>query len=191
MDKGIKVSSPGHDINGDNNSKPFNGTPKMEPYLIASVAIAFVYGAEMALRRYVVAAEATKQDTNHIFECIYETSNLVENLDILDHYMSMCGQTLNAPFNIRVIRNHIRHDHRENLTAPDNAPRTRRADALGVDNRLLVSMGFEPQMIKIGSTLLSISDARAFIEEASKYFHGVTQVAIDKGLIKGARISPT
>lgn len=187
-DIGIKISALGYDVNGQEVESSSN-TPYVDPAMISTIAAAFIHGARAALRRYVEAAQATKQDINNIYTCIYESSNLLENLDIVDRYMEMCGQPRSLPVNIRDMRNHIRHDLRDNLSHPENRIRTNRAKNLGIDEAFMVSMAFDTDEIKIGATSLMVEDVTVFIDEAERFFSNTTRAAVDAGRIKGMDFS--
>ena len=187
-DIGIKISAPGYDVNGQGVESSSN-TPYVDPAMVSIIAAAFIRGARAALRRYVEAAQATKQDINNIYTCIYESSNLLENLDIVDRYMEMCGQPHSLPVNIRDMRNHIRHDLRDNLSDPENRIRTNRAKNLGIDEAFMVSMAFDTDEIKIGATSLMVEDVTVFIDEAERFFSNTTRAAVDAGRIKGMDFS--
>lgn len=188
MDYGVKVSAPGYNIEGQE-VKPGSDAPSVDPTMVSTIAIAFIYGAKASLQRYQEAARATKKDVNHIYECIYESSNLLENLDIVDRYMEMCGQPHGLPVNIRDMRNHIRHDLRDNLSQPENRIRANRAKNLGLHESFLISMAFDTDKIKIGATTLTLVDAMRFIHDAENFFSNIIRTAVDAGRIKGVGFS--
>jgi hypothetical protein len=191
MNIGVKISSEGYDIQGKESKKNVDSPPSsnVTSHMISGIAVAFLYGADVSLKRYVEAASKAESDANYVYECLHEVSSLMEHLDSVDRYMIMCGVTDHLHSTILDIRNHIRHDLRDNLSHESNKGRTQRAKKLGINQKLLVHIGFSADAIKVGTTILKVSDIAAFIKTAEQTFMPIIQDGIEAGRIQGASIA--
>lgn len=186
MSHGMKVSANGYDINGKQISHEVKEEASITPHMLSAVAMAFLQGAEVSLYRYIDAAIVMKADINHIFTCLYELSSLMEHLDSVDRYMIMCGTTDPLHKRILNIRNHIRHDLRDNLSQESNEGRKRRAKALGINESLLVDISFTEDKIRVGTTFIETNEISDFIRRANDLFKVTIRDGIKKGFIEGA-----
>jgi len=188
MDVGIKVSSNGNNVSSEALGERNKTSSHVTAHMLSGIAMAFLYGSEVSLKRYTDAANNAKRDANYVYECLYELSSLMEHLDSVDRYMIMCG--VKDPLHTKIlgIRNHIRHDLRDNLSDESNKGRTQRAKKLGIDQKLLVHIAFSPKEIKVGTTILKTDEIETFIKAANQIFTTIIKEGIEKGRIKGASL---
>ena len=186
----VKISKEGHDVvDGKRSGDGARQRDEMFlAYMVSGIAIPFLYGAARSLQRYISAAEQLTKDPNNTFTCLYESSSLLEHLDAVDRYIIMCGNEHSLHDKILNMRNHIRHDLRDNLSHESNDGRTKRAKKLGISEKLLVDISFDENFIKIGKTILSTVEIIEFIEYAKTLFSKYIEEATAKGLVKGIRI---
>lgn len=184
---GIKISKQGYDVkNMQKTPTKANKKAGMTlPYMLSSLAMPYLQGAEVTLKRYTNASQLVKKDVNYIFSCLHESSSLLEHLDTVDRYVIMCGQTHKLHEKILNIRNHIRHDLRDNLSQSSNKGRKQRARKLGIDERLLVHISFKEESIDVGKTSLKVSEIVEFMKYADELFKQHIKEAQAKGQIKG------
>lgn len=185
----IKVSAKGYDIEGKETSPEQKQKASVTAHMLSGIAVAFLQGAETSLHRYIDAATTMETNINYIFVCLHELSSLMEHLDSVDRYMIMCGTTDPLHERVRDIRNHIRHDLRDNLSQENNDGRKKRAKKLGINESLLVDIRFARDQIKIGTTVIGTDEISGFIQRADNLFKATIKDGIEKGFIEGAEFS--
>lgn len=158
-------------------------------YMISGIAIPYLEGAAITLKRYLEAAAQLTKDANKTFTCLHEASSLLEHLDTVDRYIIMCDEKHALHKKILDMRNHIRHDLRDNLNHESNDGRTQRAKKLGIREGLLVDISFTESSIKIGNTELSAAEILEFIQYAEALFIKHIKDAQSKGRITGVEIA--
>lgn len=121
--------------------------------------------------------------------CLHEALALLEDLDTLSWYTQKCGETHKLNKTIRNMRNHARHDIRENIDHESHDGRQKRAKRLGVHQNLMVHIGFDDNAIKMGSTVLTLDEATQYIEWATNILTKVMASAIKAGRITGAEMT--
>jgi hypothetical protein len=117
--------------------------------------------------------------------CLHEALTLLEDLDTLSRYTQKCGETHDLN---KTMRNHARHDIRENIDHESNDGRRERVKQLGVHQNLMVHIGFDENAIKMGATVLTLDEATQYIEWATSVLTNVMAGAIKAGRIKGAEV---
>lgn len=191
MAHGVRISKDGYDVVKGKSSGKISGRQdeRFLSYMISGIAIPYLKGAAKSLQRFMSAAEQLVNDPNNTFTCLYESSSLLEHLDAVDRYIIMCGEQHPLHEKILNMRNHIRHDLRDNLSHESNEGRVKRAKKLGIPENLLVDISFYPESINIGTTVLTTIEIINFIEYARDLFAKHIEEAQAKGLIQGLKIS--
>lgn len=191
MNNGLKVSKPGHSVS-DPDRPPTktdhsNNTVKE---MVSALSLAFILGAEAQVGRYREAYDKTHTNAQAgTLFCLHEALTLLEDLDTLSWYAQKCGETHQLNKTIRDMRNHARHDLRENIDHISNDGRTKRTKKLGVHQNLLVSIGFSEEAIKMGSTVLTLEEVSEYIKWATNILSGVMAEGIKAGRISGATVA--
>lgn len=185
MSHGVKISETGKDIvkgKSKENVKPDYSGETLN-YMVSGIAIPYLRGASISLQRFNEASQKEK-NIEFVYECLHEASSLLEDLDTVDRYIIMCGQKHDLHDKILNMRNHIRHDMRDNLTHESNDGRRRRAKKLGIDEHLMVSISFDVDTIFIGKTSLTSAEIVEFLTFADKVFSTLFEDGRVKGRIK-------
>jgi hypothetical protein len=183
MSHGVKISQAGHDLDtGKENRKPDKSDETLK-YMVSSIAVPYLLGTGVSLQRF---SEASKKEKNisYVYECLHEASSLLEDLDTVDRYVIMCGQKHELHEKILNMRNHVRHDLRDNLTHESNEGRIKRAKKLGIIEHLLVSISFDVDSITIGQTELTTTEILEFLNFSEKVFGDLIGEARTKGWIQ-------
>lgn len=187
MNYGIKISKPGYDVidlEKDRGEISANNESTM-PHLITAIALPYLQGAKIQIERYLDAAyRLEKSPTSATILCLHEISGLFEDLDTIDRYIKMCGETHSLHNNIRDIRNHIRHDIRDNINNEDHDGRIGRAKKLKIPKQLITSIGFSPTAICVGSIIIEIKSIEDYVSWAEILFNKIIEEATQKGYIK-------
>ena len=86
MAHGILISKDGYDVakGRQSNSSKNQENERFLPYMISGIAIPYLQGASISLKRYLSAAEQLTSDANNTFTCLHEASSLLEHLDTVD-----------------------------------------------------------------------------------------------------------
>lgn len=126
----------------------------------------YVSGARVQLGRYLEAQHSLKTHQlamgNYMDECMYELSSLLEHLDTIETYLRGIGIELPIGKIIRDFRTHIRHDARGEIDKRSDT----RAERLGMNEGLQVSIEFMDSGVKIGSTELTAVQINHYINTA-------------------------
>lgn len=191
MNIGVKVSKPGYSVTApDKEPAPGKHTETATKSMVAGLSLAFIEGAKSQIERYKEAYKRchTNAAAGSIL-CLHETATLLEDLDTLQRYVEKCGETHELNKIIRDMRNHVRHDLRENIDDIKNKGRRDRTRKLGVHPNLLVSIGFSEDAIKMGETILTLDEAAEYIQWASDILTGIMKDEIKAGRVSGASIA--
>ncbi|PKL31367.1 hypothetical protein CVV43_02575 [Candidatus Saccharibacteria bacterium HGW-Saccharibacteria-1] len=180
MSQGVQISQSGYDLDKDKRSGEPDRSVETLRYMVSGIAIPYLRGSSISLQRF---SEASKKEKNiaYVYECLHEASLLLEDLDTVDRYVIMCGQNHELHEKILNMRNHIRHDLRDNLTHESNKGRITRAKKLGVNENLLVSIAFDVDLIIVGKTKLTTAEVLEFLNFSGKVLNSL----IDEGRLKG------
>lgn len=184
MSHGVKISEAGSDIVKGRNTENTTPDHSMETlsYMISGIALPYLRGASVSLQRFNEASQKEK-NIEFVYDCLHEASSLLEDLDTVDRYIIMCGEKHELHDKILNMRNHIRHDMRDNLTHESNDGRRKRAKKLGIDEHLIVSISFDVGTIYIGKTSLTSSEIVEFLIFADSVFSSLVENGIAKGKI--------
>jgi len=165
MSYGIKVSHRGFDVidlNKKRSQKPPSN--KALPNLLSSLALPYLLGAKTQVERYQKAASLLQlRPTVSTMECLHEASTLFEDLNTVVVYMRKCGKDHKNHQLWVDIRNHIRHAIREDFDKESDSVKNERAQRLGLDPKLQISIGFDKDAIKIGETVVEIDEIKAYL----------------------------
>lgn len=190
MNHGTKISKPGHSVGDpDAEAKPGNHSKQTIAEMITGPGLSFLFGAAEQVKRHSKAYSfMEKSPIVGVTKCLHEALNLLEDLDTLSHYTQRCGETHTLNDTIRNMRNHARHDIRENIDRVDGPRRVKRASALGIHQDLLVSIGFDKDAIKMGTTVLTLKEVNDYISWASGVLTKTIEQGVRAGRIKGPTI---
>lgn len=185
MPHGVKISQAGYDLNNGKGSSEPDRSDETLRYMVSGIAVPYLRGASVSLQRF---SDASKKEKNieYVYECLHEASSLLEDLDTVDRYVIMCGQKHVLHEKILNMRNHVRHDLRDNLTHESNEGRIKRAKKLGINEKLLVSISFDVDTIIIGKTTLFITEVLEFLVFSEMVFGSLMEEAMAKGRIKNS-----
>jgi len=190
MGYGIQISKEGYDVGTGKKSKQQSSRDeRFLPYMISGIAIPYLKGASVSLQRYLEAASQLKKDVNKVYDCLHEASSLLEHLDTVDRYIIMCDEQHALHKIILNMRNHIRHDLRDNLNHETNNGRVKREKELGIREGLLVDITFPETAIVIGKTELTAAEIVSFLQYAEQLFTRHLKEAQEKGLVKGIELT--
>lgn len=188
MSHGVKVSQPGHNLDNNKSSGEPDRSNETLQYMLSSIAVPYLRGAAVSLQRLSDASKKEKNIT-YVYECLHEASSLLEDLDTVDRYVIMCGQKHELHEKILNMRNHVRHDLRDNLTHESNEGRIKRAKKLGINENLLVSISFDIDAITVGKTVLTTAEILEFLHFSEKIFGDLIDEATAKGRIQNTSTS--
>lgn len=187
MDHGMKISKQGESVTEKvplaNNSTPQQKKEAL-PYILYAMALPYLFGCKTQVERYQKAAKI-EQPITKVYICLHESSCLFEDLCTIAKYTEKCGDTheLNALW--IDIRNHIRHDIREEMDNDDSKQKAGRAKRLQLNPKLQFSMGYEVDVIKVGGTIVKIDTIKEYIAWAESVIESIMKPAIDAGKITG------
>lgn len=190
MNYGAKIAKTGHSLaNLDSPAKVDSKPDDTLKEMVSSISLAFILGAKEQLTRYRDAYSKIKLNPQEgVLYCLHESLTLLEDLDTLSWYTQICGETNDLNKIIRDMRNHARHDLRENINHESNDGRKKRARELGLHQNLMVHIGFDENTIKMGTTILTISQAREYINWAESILTTVMANGVKAGRIKGVNL---
>jgi hypothetical protein len=182
LDYGIKVSKRGYSVIDLDQERKGNSAKGSPPHMAYALAMPYLYGARIQIKR---AASVLKQrPSGSVMECIHEISTLFEDLCTVSKYAERCGNTHHHHKLWIDVRNHIRHDIREELDNEDDKRKNQRAARLKLNPKLQTSIGFSPELIKVGETEIEISQISSYLEWAEKIIAKVIKTAKVAGQIK-------
>lgn len=175
MDAGIKIS----------NASDLDDSTKEITFAIFGMLN--IGGARESISRYKGSFRQLKQtkQMNYFYKCMYETSNLLEHLNSVRWYTeAISGSPDELGQTIKDMRNHLRHDLRENLPDPENKIRVSRAKHLRIDENFLVHIGIDANGIKMGDTELNFEDVENLLSRAGELFQRIIKTAEKEGRIQ-------
>ena len=139
--------------------------------IYASIVRPYVIGARIQLQRYVDAQYYCKHDpVGGVMMCTYECSSLFEHLNTISKYLQMCKIPHKDAQLFHDIRDHLRHDIRENLDT-ETTSKARRAAALGLSPELQMELSFQDDGFKLGATEVKTIQIAAYINFAEAAFN--------------------
>ncbi len=192
LDYGIKISKRGFNVIDLNQERRNSSTTSSPPHLVYALALPYLQGAKIQVKRYQIAASTLeKRPSGGVIDCIHEASTLFEDLCTVSKYAERCGNIHKHHKLWLDVRNHIRHDIREELDNDDNSRKNGRATRLRLDPKLQTSIGFSLDLIKVGETEIKINEIVEYLDWADKVIAKVMNEAKDKGQIQNFRRSRT
>lgn len=186
MDQGIKVSKRGFNVLNIDKSRTKNFQEKrILPHLLYALALPYLNGAKKQAERYQIAALSLKEKpVIAVYECLHEASTLFEDLSTVGKYAEKCGHNNDQHQLWFDVRNHIRHDVREEFDNEDDLRKNKRAARLKLDPRLQTNIGFTENSIKVGGVTIELHQINTYIKWAESIIVGVLNDAKKKGEIK-------
>jgi hypothetical protein len=190
MNYGAKVSKGRYEVGEPDAPPKGNEQPDDNlKFMVSSFGIAFVFGAKLQIERYKTAYAAVKYNAQiGTLSCLHEALTLLEDLDTLSWYTQKCGSTHPLNKTIRNMRNHARHDIRENINDESNEGRKKRAKQLGIHQNLMVHIGFDADAIKMGTTILTLEAVAQYIDWAATILNAVIANGVRAGRINGVSL---
>lgn len=192
MDYGIKVSKQDIDVISKIKRRSKAVSSKKNVHILLTLAIPYLNGAYEQIARYEAAASqlSSQNAANTVNTCLHEASLLFEDICTVSKYLTdLCGYK-NEKHQLWVdIRNHIRHDVRENFDTTnekDADRRERRLKQLGVPDGLQTSIGFDKDRLSIGTTILTMNEIKRYLSWASQIIADIMKEAKADGKIKSS-----
>jgi len=190
MNHGVKISHKGFsvtDLDKERSVKAIN--KKVLPHLLSSLALPYLLGAKTQVERYIFAALQLKtQPSIATMGCLHEASTLFEDLNTVIIYMRKCGKDHKLHQLWTDIRNHIRHAVREEFDREDDSVKNERAQRLSLDPKLQIGIGFDTDAIKVGGTLVELSEINKYLAWAEGVIADILVKASEDGFIEGIRV---
>ncbi len=195
MNFGIKISKPGFDVTNKKTNKADMGrgatVKRANSYLLYSFAIPYLMGAWVTVQRYKQESSTLKNTpVKSTQACLHETSTLFEDLATISKYAMMCGDTHEKHKLWIDVRNHIRHDTREEFDRQDKDWKNTRAKSLGIDEKLQTDIGFSESAIRVGKVIITLKEIEEYILWAAVLFNNTMNEARAKGYIKESEWHP-
>lgn len=182
LDYGIKVSKRGYSVTDLNQERKGNHTNVSPTHMAYALSLPYLYGARTQIKRYQLAASALKKNpSGAVLECIHEISTLFEDLCTVSKYAEKCGNKHELHKLWLDVRNHIRHDIREDLDKEDDKRKNDRSIRLKLNEKLQTSIGFSPEVIKVGETEIEVSQISSYLDWADKIIAEVIKKAEESG----------
>lgn len=190
MDYGIKISKRGYDAI-DKAIKP-SGELVTDattlPHLLYAVALPYLKGAGLQITRYEQAARNLSEEdaSNSVMACLHEASGLFEDLATIAKYMDKCDQQNDKNVLWINIRNHIRHDFRENFDDENHREKTKRAELLKMNPALQTNLGFSEEAIAVGGITVTLAEVREYLVWTGNIIMDTMKDARKKGYVSSS-----
>ncbi|MCB9801651.1 MAG: hypothetical protein H6774_01035 [Pseudomonadales bacterium] len=190
MSHGIKISHKGFNVTDLDKERSVKAVSKtVLPHLLSGLALPYLLGAKTQAERYVFAASQLKaRPTMATMSCLHEASTLFEDLNTVVIYMRKSGKDHKDHQLWMDIRNHIRHAVREEFDKENDSVKNERAQRLGLDPKLQISIGFDIDAIKVGATLVEVSRIKKYLAWAEGVIVDILAKAKEDGSIEGIRV---
>lgn len=145
----------------------------------------YLIGAKTQVKRYQTAASyLNERPVNGVYECLHEASTLFEDLNTIGKYAEKCGSENELHQLWLDVRNHIRHDIREEYDNESDLRKNKRVERLKLDSKLQTSIGFTTDSIKIGGIEIKIDQINTYLKWADNIIVGILDNAKKQGFIK-------
>lgn len=185
----FKVSKKGHDVTNGKGSKravPEDTSGKPIPSLLYVIAQPYLLGASTQLNRYKEATKLLKDETSGmgVTVCLHEMSSLFEHLATVAKYMQICGHKNDFSELCILVRNHIRHDVRENFEKESEKRKVERSKALGIGSTLEAEIEFRQDAIRVGNVIIEVSAIEAYLVWSGKIIIEAMDDARKRGYLR-------
>jgi len=182
----IKIANPGYDVTDLNKERTVNySKTKILPHLLSALALPYLIGARHQITRYLeVASTLENNSVAGTQGCMHEVSTLFEDLNTVCKYMKKCGKENELHKLWLDVRNHIRHDIREELDNESREEKIKRAKRLKLHPKLQMSMGFTVDHITVGGTIIKIKQITNYLDWADNIVIVILGEAKKKGYYK-------
>lgn len=180
----VKISKQGFNVmdTKKKRSKTTSGNPL--PHLLYAIALAYLFGAKKQVERYQAEAATLKERSVHgVYGGLHEASTLFEDLCTVAKYIEKCGEKHDEHQLWFDIRNHIRHDIREEFDNTTNSRKNSRARRLKLNPKLQMDVAFDIKYIRVGGVTVTIEQINSYLDWADKIVLGVLSEAKKKGYI--------
>jgi hypothetical protein len=185
----IKVSKSGYNVDGSIGKIPLSKHP--DAHILLSLAIPYLMGANVTLERYRQAASSLRDTpVKGVQMCLHEASTLFEDLSTITKYVKMCGEDNRYHDTWTNVRNHIRHDYREEFDKDDRKWKSARSKKLGLNEAMQTDISFSEDSIKVGTVTITTRDVKNYILWAAKLFNKTMDEARAKGYIQETEWHP-
>jgi len=150
-----------------------------------AIANTYLLGANKQLIRYLEAiATYKKQPIICTYHCLHESSSLFEDLATIAIYFKKHDHNNNLHKLLIDIRNHIRHDVREEFDKESSYRKNERAKRLNIDPTLQTNIEFDIDGIKVGEIKITIKEISDYLIWAGNILSKSFKEAKEKGQIK-------
>lgn len=158
---------------------------KSNYHLLQALGLAYFYGAKSQVFRYREASlELDTSGAKAILVCLHEFSCLLEDLVTVGRYLEKCNRKHKLNTLIVTMRNHIRHDIREEFDNETYLKKIKSLKKLNIPNHLQTDITFDKEYIRIGDKTLSLEEIDNYLYWAEKNIIKIFDEAYDKGYIK-------
>jgi hypothetical protein len=150
--------------------------------LLYAIALTYLFGAKKQLDRYKIAAlTLKKKPVMGVYECLHEASTLFEDLCTVGKYIEKCKEQHELHKLWFDVRNHIRHDVREEFDDETSLRKNNRAKRLKIDPQLQTDIEFSNDSIKIGEKVIEVNIINSYLAWAEKIIFSTLDEAKKRG----------
>lgn len=153
-------------------------------HIISSFAWPFLLGAYLQIDRYKEVQSHFLENPPHYSRlCMHEVSNLFEDLSTVTNYMRKIGIDHSRHQLWVDVRNHIRHDVREEFNK-ESLQKQQRSERLKINEKLQMYIVYQPDTIKIGETTVLLDEIIQYLDWAKESLGVIEDEAIRTNLIR-------
>jgi len=165
---GIKISKKGIDVTKNAKTPSIMKTmPYKVSHILQLLALPYLQGAHTQLKRYKEATLILKDSPfSGSLLCLHEVSTLFEDLNTVAIYVKSCGYNNETHKLWKNIRDHIRHDYREEFDKENKHRKVERALFLKLDPNLQADIEFDNTFIRFGDTVIKVTEIERYLEWA-------------------------
>jgi hypothetical protein len=177
----VKVANPGYDVKNPD-KKRTDSSGKMTPGMLSVLALPYIKGSKLQIIRYAEAVSILDRDSiEGTQRCLHEISTLFEDLNTVKQYMEKCDNKNELHKLWLDVRNHIRHDIREELDNESEERKIKRAIDLKLNPAFQMDMGFAADSIKVGGINIKITTVLNYLDWAESIVTKILEEAKEKG----------
>lgn len=184
----IKIAKQGFDITKNNKKRETIKKAATPNHMYLVLALIFLSGAKKQVKRYQesIKLSSKRKNSHSLMESLHELFNLFEDLNALGKYVKICGDKTQSKQNKLWldIRNHIRHDVREEFDNENKKEKNGRARRLKLDNRFQMDIECDVDQVRIGSTIVAMKEIEMYLDWTSDFFKDIRNEAEKKGFIR-------